>query len=143
MRSRLTVIPALVLSMAFFGLFPAAVSGGVPFEGEQFPTPALKAFHDAMQPLVHEAAPAKDVARIRAAVPDLDAKRSAILRGGTGSAAGKAKLDVVKLLEAFNSSVTKLVQASKGSGNDDAVLAALDSVHTAFEALVAGYPAKG
>ena len=142
MISRLSIIPVLILAIAMFGSFPVSVSGGTSGEDNQFPTPELKAFHDAMHPLVHEAAPAKDAARIRAAAPDLDAKRSDVLRSGTGSATGKAKLELVKLLEAFNSSVTKLVQASKATGNDEAVLTALDDVHTAFGALVAGCPPK-
>lgn len=126
----------LILTLAVLG----SISATTRAEEPGFPTPELKAFHDVMHPLVHEALPAKDAARIRAAARDLDAGRSAILRGGTGSATGKAKLEVVKRLEAFNSSVTKLVQASKGTGNDADVLASLDAVHTAFEELVAGWP---
>ena len=132
----------LLLVLITIASLAVTTPAGIATEDQQFPTPELKAFHDAMHPLVHEAAPAKDAGRIRAAAPDLDAKRSAILRSGTGSATGKAKLELVKLLEAFNSSVTKLVQASKATGNDEAVLTALDDVHTAFGALVAGCPPK-
>lgn len=139
-RNTLCFISAFAL--AIVAAIPATSFAGTRAEEHQFPTPELKAFHDAMHPLVHEAAPAKDAARIRAAAPDLDARRSDVLRSGTGSATGKAKLELVKLLEAFNSSVTKLVQASKATGNDDAVLTALDDVHTAFGALVAGCPPK-
>lgn len=142
MSVRKTLCLLFALAVGFVASMPATSLAGARAEDHQFPTPELKAFHDAMHPLVHEAAPAKDVARIRAAAPDLDARRSAVLRSGTGSATGKAKLELVKLLEAFNSSVTKLVQASKATGNDDAVLAALDNVHTAFGALVAGCPPK-
>lgn len=142
MTSRRSLLSVLILAVAVLGAINTAAPAGARAEDNQFPTPELKAFHDAMHPLVHEAAPAKDAARIRAAAPDLDAKRSAVLRSGTGSATGKAKLELVKLLEAFNGSVTKLVQASKATGNDEAVLTALDDVHTAFGALVAGWPPK-
>lgn len=130
----------LALLVGFVAAMPATSLAGVRSEDHGFPTPELKAFHDVLHPLVHEAAPNRDVARIRAAAPDLDAQRSAVLRAGTGSATGKQKLDVVRLLEGLNSSVTKLVQASKKQANDDEVLAALEAVHQAFEALAAGWP---
>ncbi len=135
-----TVRNLLACVVVALAAMTAPAKAGVPAQDHSFPTPEMKAFHDVMHPLVHEALPAKDAARIRAAAGDLDAGRSAILRGGTGSATGKAKLEVVKRLEAFNSSVTKLVQASKGTGTDADVLTSLDAVHTAFEALVAGWP---
>ncbi len=142
MTSKRSLFRVVILALAVLGTITTSTTADARAEDNQFPTPELKAFHDAMHPLVHEAAPAKDAARIRAAAPDLDAKRSAVLRSGTGSATGKAKLELVKLLEAFNGSVTKLVQASKATGNDEAVLTALDDVHTAFGALVAGCPPK-
>ena len=89
---------------------------------------ALEAFHDVLHPVFHDALPKKDVKAIRAAIPALQKHAAEVAACKmTEEKCVKACGDLVK-------SVKDLEAASKKGDKD--MIAALDHVHGAFEAIV-------
>jgi len=89
---------------------------------------ALEAFHDVLHPLFHDALPKKDVKAIKAAIPGLQKHAAEVAACKmTDKACIKACGDLV-------TSVKDLEAAAKKG--DKELMAALDHVHGAFEAIV-------
>lgn len=86
-------------------------------------------FHEVMQPLWHEAYPAKDVASIKAGIPELTKWATAISR---------ANSDKCEECQAGSSNLVETVETLRKAAeteNNDAVLQALVKVHDAYHAL--------
>ena len=89
---------------------------------------ALEAFHDVLHPLFHDALSKKDVKAIKAAIPGLQ-KRAAEV-----AACKMTNRDCIKACGDLVTSVKGLEAAAKKG--DKELLASLDHVHGAFEAIV-------
>lgn len=94
-------------------------------------------FHEVMQPLWHESYPARDVAAIKAGIPELSKWAEAI---------AKANMDKCEECQVGTSNLSKaveLLRKSADGGEEAAVLEALEKVHDAYHALDEDHEEEG
>jgi hypothetical protein len=138
MRNR-TAYPLLVLAPALLCLTACAEKSGsvpeVPAAELAADVPALDAVHEFMEPLWHEAFPAKDYEAIAAAVPRFEASLSALdqakLPGILQDKQDEWDLQKGLLTESYEG-----LKAATESGNQEEMLAFTEAFHMNYEGMV-------
>lgn len=95
----------------------------------------LKEFHEALQPIWHQAYAENDYEAIRDAVPDFKEKMELIQKAELPGFFREKKDDYEKKREALANAVLDLEEKSKGTDNE-ALLKATENLHTSYEQLV-------
>lgn len=132
---------ALLSSMAWLAPAYAATSKDVA-EDHGFSIKEYEEFHHVLRPLQHEALPAKDFKRIRAAAGELVTRGEAILKLGVPR--GVEKKDAEEFgekLKEFGAALVKF-RSDAGSGTDDRLKESYSAVHDSFESLADMLPGK-
>jgi hypothetical protein len=132
---------ALLSSMAWLAPAYAASSKNVA-EDHGFSVKEYEEFRHALHPLQHEALPAKDFKRIRAAAGELVKRGEAILKLGVPR--GVEKKDAEEFdekLKEFGAALVKFRSDAAG-GRDDQLKESYITVHDSFESLADMLPRK-
>lgn len=132
---------ALLSSMAWLAPVYAASSKNVA-EDHGLSVKEYEQFHHVLHPLQHEALPAKDFKRIRAAAGELVTRGEAILKLGVPR--GVEKKDAEEFgekLKEFGAALVKF-KSDAGSGTDDQLKESYITVHDSFESLAEMLPRK-
>lgn len=130
-------LSVILLAVALVGL-SAAPSFAQPApkpEDLKASVPALDAMHDVIMPLWHDAWPNKDVKAMAAMLPDIEKHFAAVSKAELPMVLRDKKAAWVNGVDEMKRTVAAY-KAAVGSGDNDALLAAAEKLHSQYEALV-------